>query len=400
KQRMEPDAQANAKKQTKKAMKPPLQTPGSSEKKDSESATLPLESKNTSSNSSGLQASRAVRPKQEWGIASSQRQQENRRSFVQQLVRSDSSKNDKQLNLPRPSSQPITTTSEIKERDLEKPMAKTESLPAPGRSTTLSERGEVASPPAMSRGGAATPERSVTSRDKDILELDADSERETVFYYREYSWNRTHPPASLAPKTAWSQTIYWNPLATVPASGKLVIPLELPTDAASLYQFDVFGHDGQGRLGTASVDIRPTALTEQKLPLSLKTVLSHTEARVGDVVQLQCVLENRTSRRQPNIVLHLQLPEGLKLPENMKQLRQMLRTNASDNYQEPARFTRSPQGLHFHWSELPTEQPMVITLDLVCEKAGNFRALPSRAYLENQQQDTCQSPGLEIEVNK
>jgi hypothetical protein len=219
-------------------------------------------------------------------------------------------------------------------------------------------------------------------------------------YYRRrvYAWSPGDRPAVFdAAKPAWSQTVYWNPMLVLPATGKYSIPIELPADA-SVYQFDVFGHDGNGRLGARSIDINSPALSKQQEPIQLKTRLSHALARLGDVVQLQCNLENCTTRKQPDVVVKLNIPEGLKLPDSMKQLKRAIRTPTGENYQEPTRFHIKGRELHLIWSELDTEQQLNFTIELLCNKAGKFHASPSLAYLGNQLSDACQVPGLQIEV--
>jgi hypothetical protein len=219
-----------------------------------------------------------------------------------------------------------------------------------------------------------------------------------VFYARVYSWGLGQKPLALSKaKPAWSQTVYWNPLVVTPSSGKLIIPIDLPADA-SVYQFDVFGHDGAGRLGAKSIDIKSPSLSQSQKPIHLKTELSHGKARIGDVVQLKCRLENRSTRKQPEVIARLILPEGLSLPQNLNQLKRAIRTTAGGAYQDPVRFDIKGQELKLTWSELATEQELNFAIELICQKEGRHEARPSLAYLLNQQHDASQSPGLLIEI--
>ncbi len=221
---------------------------------------------------------------------------------------------------------------------------------------------------------------------------------EDFYQRRVYAWSPSDRPAAFdALKPGWTQTIYWNPMLVLPSTGNYSIPIELPADA-SVYQFDVFGHDGNGRLGARSIDINSPALSKQQEPVQLKTKLSHVLAKLGDVVQLQCNIENCTTRKQPEVVVKLNIPEGLKLPESMKQLKRAIRTPTGENYQEPTRFHIKGRELNLIWSELDTEQQFNFTIELVCNKVGKFHSNPSLAYLENQFRDACHAPGLQIEV--
>jgi anti-sigma factor RsiW len=224
-----------------------------------------------------------------------------------------------------------------------------------------------------------------------------EAEQPKVYYLREYSWKQQARPAGIVPSTTWSQTVYWQPLAVVPSTGKLTIPVELPPGDGS-YQFEVFGHDGQGRLGATSLEVKAPQPPPRPTPISLSTKLNRTEAKVGEVVQLNCLVENQTSRTQPNIIVKLQLPEGLRLPENLRQLRQAVRSTTAGDYVEPTRWYVQDRELILMWSELPIEKKVTLTIDLLCNKPGDYQASDSRAYLQNQERDACISPGLRISI--
>ncbi|MFO0816143.1 MAG: hypothetical protein U0796_23235 [Gemmatales bacterium] len=226
-----------------------------------------------------------------------------------------------------------------------------------------------------------------------------DQTKPIVFYVREFSWNEQSRPTGLTANSAWSKTIYWNPLAVIPSTGKLTIPLELPPFDGS-YQFEVYGHDGQGRLGSSVLEIKSAPALPKPTPIALSTRLSRTEAKVGEVVQLDCLIENQTPRRQPNIIVKLHIPEGLKLPENLKQLRQTIRSTTASDYVEPTRWFVQNRELTLIWSELPSEKKVTLSVDLYCNKAGEYQASQSRAYLENQERDATIIPGLRITIRQ
>ncbi len=260
-------------------------------------------------------------------------------------------------------------------------------------------------PPAAATPGSSKTDASASGKlEKAIappapVALGKKLDSEHYFFARQYAWSADARPASIAAaRLVWSQTVYWNPLLVVPSSGKYSIPIELPADA-SIYQFDVFGHDGTGRLGARSIDIKSPELSQSQEPLRLKTKLSHRVARQGDVVQLQCSLENSTSRRQPQAIVRLNIPDGLKLPENMKQLRRAIRSSTLEDVQEPTSFSVNGRELRLVWAELATEQQLDFSIELVCSKTGKYQSNPSQAYFENLQQFASQTPRLEIDIN-
>lgn len=217
------------------------------------------------------------------------------------------------------------------------------------------------------------------------------------FYLREYSWTPATQPGNMKPTTTWGQTVYWHPLKVVPSTGMLTLPIELPP-MEGVYQFEVFGHDGQGRLGSAIIDIASPALAARPLPVALQTKLSSQQAKVGEVVQLECTVQNLTSRRQPQVVAKIAIPEGVKLPDNLKQLRQAVRASTAGDYVEPTRWYIQGKELTLIWSEIAAEQKVRLSIDLVCQQAGQYQAASSRAYFENQERDAAVAEGLHLTV--
>ena len=139
-------------------------------------------------------------------------------------------------------------------------------------------------------------------KNNEMVALQRDQVKEvTAFFSREYAWTADSRPAAITANTSWSKTIYWRPLVVVPVNGQLELPIDLPS-ANDIYQFEVFGHDGQGRLGASTIEVKATGK-----PVSLKTRLSTGEARVGDTIQLVCQVMNLTSRRQPGIIARIPL---------------------------------------------------------------------------------------------
>jgi hypothetical protein len=239
-------------------------------------------------------------------------------------------------------------------------------------------------------------------KDSDVLkkksEADASFDKERQqngFLMREYSWKADAKPAALTQSAAtWSKTVYWHPLEVVKEGGKLELPINLPPNEG-VYHFEIFGHDGHGRLGAGSIDI-PAPMQ----PVSLKTKLSKPQAKVGDVVQLECQVQNQTSRRQPQVIAKVQLPEGTNLPPSLRQLRSAAKTAISDDSPDPTRWYVQGRELTLIWAELAAGQRVKLSIDLICSKPAEATTGTSKAYLENQETDAMVVPGLSLRISK
>lgn len=225
--------------------------------------------------------------------------------------------------------------------------------------------------------------------------LDDDSRQQNSFYLREYSWKAEAKPAGISLATAtWSKTVYWHPLEIVPETGKLELLIDLPPNEG-VYHFEVFGHDGEGRLGAASIDI-PAPVQS----VSLQTKLSKTRAKVGDVIQLECQVQNLSTRRQPKVIARVQLPEGTNLPPSMKQLRFAAKAAPSDDSPEPTLWSVDKRELTLIWAEMAAGQRAKLSIDLICNKPIETTTGTSKAFLENQEADAVVVPGLSLKISK
>lgn len=231
---------------------------------------------------------------------------------------------------------------------------------------------------------------------KDPLDTIGDADRrQSGFFVREYSWKAEAKPAALTQATAtWSKTVYWHPLMIIPATGKLELPIDLPPNEG-VYHFEVYGHDGDGRLGSGSIDI-PAPVQS----VSLQTKLSRNQAKVGDVIQLDCQVQNLTSRRQPSVIAKIQLPEGTSLPPSLRQLRYAVKKAASDDSPEPTRWSVDGRELTLFWGDLASGQRVKLTIDLICNKVADATTGTSKAYLENQEADAAVVPGVSLRISK
>ncbi len=212
------------------------------------------------------------------------------------------------------------------------------------------------------------------------------------FILREYAWPKGHPPAALQP-SAWSQTVYWNPMVVL-TGGEWTTSLRLPM-LEGVYRFQVFGHDGEGRLGAASLDVKtPVPL------VTLHTKLSHEKAKVGDVVQLAITLRNVTKTAQSHVIAKVLLPQGVTLPPNTKSIKALVSPHAHDAPANTKNWSIKDNELTILYEELKADQQVKFTVDLVCRTAGMFQSGPSRSYPEAAPNKADQDLGLRILIEK
>lgn len=245
-------------------------------------------------------------------------------------------------------------------------------------------------------------EKSANTSDKkneaqDFVDAQNNEAKAANFFVREYAWGQES--LTRKPLASWTQTVFWKPFQMIPPQGRIELPVHLPENEG-VYRFDVFGFDGAGRLGASTIDISVKATAGKAKPLTLETRIRQAEARINDVVQLECQLQNTTSRLQPNIIVKINLPAGLRLPENLKQINAAIKASKPTGTAEPVRWNMKGSELTLEIPELATEQSFRVVLDLVCQETGEFTAKPSKAYLENQIQDATDSSPLTIRIKQ
>ena len=127
----------------------------------------------------------------------------------------------------------------------------------------------------------------------------------------------------------------------------------------------------------------------ESAPLHLTTKLDRATAREGETVKLKAVVENKSDKGQGMAVAILGLPGGLSLPEDMTQLKDMVRLR--DNGTKPGLISfwelgdpkkgQSSRELVLYWRELAPNQKIDVNIDLICRIPGEYRGPASRAYL-------------------
>jgi hypothetical protein len=121
-------------------------------------------------------------------------------------------------------------------------------------------------------------------------------------------------------------------------------------------------------------------------PVRLTTRLDRTAADEADTVRLTATLENRSGKGQGMAVAILGLPAGLTLPEDMKQIKELVRPRdqaprSADARSYVSHFEVRGRELVLYWRDLAPDEKVRVDLDLICRVPGEYRGPASRAYL-------------------
>ena len=109
----------------------------------------------------------------------------------------------------------------------------------------------------------------------------------------------------------------------------------------------------------------------------LSANLDREEAVAGRTVCLAVRVENATADGQGMAVAAVGLPAGLKLPPDVKQLRDLVEAGTVAYWEAIGR------DLVFYWRGLAPKQAIAFTLDLIADVPGEYRGPAGRAYLYN-----------------
>lgn len=131
-----------------------------------------------------------------------------------------------------------------------------------------------------------------------------------------------------------------------------------------------------------------TPASADKCPVRLTTSLNETQVKEGDGVRLTATVENLggAGKGKPMTMAIIGLPAGLKVPEDMKQLKELAllrRTGANGEFESgPISFFEiRGRELILYWRDLKPEAKIDINIDLIAEIPGEYRGPASRAYL-------------------
>jgi uncharacterized membrane protein YgcG len=129
-----------------------------------------------------------------------------------------------------------------------------------------------------------------------------------------------------------------------------------------------------------------TPNSSEKCAVKLETKLNKEQVKEGDGVRLNVTLENLSKDKgQPMTVAIVGLPAGLKVPEDMKQLKELATLRKGDGDAvlpgEISFFEIRGRELVLYWRDMKPGAKIDLAIDLVADIPGEYRGPASRAYL-------------------
>jgi hypothetical protein len=128
-----------------------------------------------------------------------------------------------------------------------------------------------------------------------------------------------------------------------------------------------------------------TPVNPANCPVHVSTRLSRAAADEADTVRLMAAVENRSGKDQGMAVAIIGLPGGLTLPEDMKQIKELVRPRDRGQKDAVGRYISAfeikGRELVLYWRDLAKGEKIEVNLDLVCRVPGEYRGPASRAYL-------------------
>jgi hypothetical protein len=140
----------------------------------------------------------------------------------------------------------------------------------------------------------------------------------------------------------------------------------------------------------------PKPASGDKCPIRLTTSLSGQSAAESSSVRLAATVENLSDdqNEQGMTVAIVGLPGGLKLPEDMAQLKERRDQKLIDAWEVRGR------ELVLYWRGLKPKQKIDVKLDLICQVPGTYSGPASRAYLYYNADQKCWAKPLQIEIQE
>jgi alpha-2-macroglobulin-like protein len=148
---------------------------------------------------------------------------------------------------------------------------------------------------------------------------------------------------------------------------------------------------GTIRIETTTKESYPVSLTwnarttqpnsSGECPLALTTKFDRTTANEGETVRLTATLTNLRDAKQGMSMAILGLPAGLKLPEDMKQLKALTEQPVDGTEPVVSYFELRGREVILYRRGMMPKEVLNLTLDLIAETPGQTRGPASRAYL-------------------
>jgi alpha-2-macroglobulin-like protein len=151
--------------------------------------------------------------------------------------------------------------------------------------------------------------------------------------------------------------------------GKGDLDIRLETDAKQSYPC-TFSWDARSRKPQSSAEC----------PLTLTTTLNKVEASEGDTLRLTAKVVNTADKEQGMVTAIIGIPAGLKIPEDLKQLK-ALTERPMGGREQVSYFEIRGRELILYWRGMAPKQAVDLSIDLIADFPGEYRAPASRIYL-------------------
>jgi hypothetical protein len=115
--------------------------------------------------------------------------------------------------------------------------------------------------------------------------------------------------------------------------------------------------------------------------IELSTSLSKGQVTEGDAVRMNVTVKNLQKKQDGMVTAIVGIPAGLKLPEDMKQLKQLSEKPLDGKPATVSYWEKRGREVVFYWRGLDEKQTVDFSLDLIAEVPGEYRGPASRVYL-------------------
>jgi alpha-2-macroglobulin-like protein len=164
------------------------------------------------------------------------------------------------------------------------------------------------------------------------------------------------------------------------------VTIEIP-DAESLFT----GEEVAFNIGTTAKQKYPVTVfwecrasqpaSAKECPIELSTLLSKGQLTEGDAVRMTVTVKNLQKKQDGMVTAIVGIPAGLKLPEDMKQLKQLSEKPLDGKPATVSYWEKRGREVVFYWRGLDEKQTVDFSLDLIAEVPGEYRGPASRVYL-------------------
>lgn len=116
-------------------------------------------------------------------------------------------------------------------------------------------------------------------------------------------------------------------------------------------------------------------------PIRLETTLNKAEAAEGDTVRLAVKVRNTKEKQNGMVTAIVGIPAGLKVPEDMKQLKLLTDRPADGKRPTVSYWEKRGRELVFYWHGLNENEAVEFGVDLIADIPGEYVGPAGRAYL-------------------